>query len=86
MSFCDSCCFGNHGGGWGSGRRGSEVVGVEVDGELEVVLVDVELEVVLDVEVELVLVDVLVELCVDLLVLVSPPTVADGCPIIKYPK
>ena len=65
---------------------GSEVVEVEVDGELEVVLVDVELEVVLDVEVELVLVDVLVELCVDLLVLVSPPTVADGWPIIKYPK
>ena len=55
----------------------SEVVEVEVDGELEVLL---------DVEVELVLVDVLVELCVDLLVLVSPPTVADGCPIIKYPK
>lgn len=64
----------------------SEVVEVEVDDELEVVLVDDELEVVLDVEVELVLVDVLVELCVDLLVLVSPPTVADGCPIIKYPK
>jgi len=58
-------------------EEGSEVVEVEVDDELEVVL---------DVEVELVLVDVLVELCVDLLVLVSPPTVADGCPIIKYPK
>ena len=67
-------------------EEGSEVVEVEVDDELEVVLVDDELEVVLDVEVELVLVDVLVELCVDLLVLVSPPTVADGCPIIKSPK